>query len=318
MNTLPENLPVVHLGVDVAKHELVLDLRGVTRRFVNDDKGIASLLAAISSQTDFLPHLVCEATGGYERALTTASLLGGIPISVVQPQRVRHFAKALGRLGKSDPLDAALLSLYGTQVRPTPMMPKDSVRQQLDALLRARSELIDSMQRELNRSENEVSPIVSRIRKDLVKRFEKHLSTLESEIAELVASDSVLARADAMLREVKGVGPQTSRTLLAFLPELGRVDRRAIAALVGVAPYNRDSGKFKGKRFIQGGRAQVRGVLHMAAVVAARHNPVLKAFYQRLRDAGKPFKIAIVAVTRKLLLHLNTRMANFLQNPIVD
>lgn len=133
-----------------------------------------------------------------------------------------------------------------------------------------------------------------------------------------MTGDPVLAGADAMLREVKGVGPQTSRTLLAFLPELGRVGRRAIAALVGVAPYDRDSGKTKGRRFIQGGRAHVRSVLHMAAVVAARHNPVLKAFYQRLREAGKPFKVAIVAVTRKLLLHLNPRMAVFLGNPLAD
>jgi transposase len=318
MNTLPENSRVVHLGVDVAKHELVLDLQGSIRRFANTPKGIAELINAISSRTDFPPHLVCEATGGYERALTAAALQRGVPISVVQPQRVRHFAKAIGLHGKSDPLDAGLLSRYGSQVLPLPLMPKDSARQRLDALLRARTELLDSMHRELNRSENDVSPVVIRIRKDLVKRFEKHLATLDDEIAKLVAGDSALARADAMLREVKGVGPQTSRTMLAFLPELGRIGRRAIAALVGLAPYDRDSGKTKGRRFIQGGRAHVRQVLHMAAVVAARHNPVLKAFYQRLREAGKPFKVAIVAVTRKLLLHLNTRMAIFLGNPLVD
>jgi transposase len=316
MNILPDTKPSVHLGVDVAKAELVLDCLGVIRTFSNDAKGIASLLKAISKATP-TPHLVCEATGGYERALVGAAVVKAIRISVVQPQRVRAFAKSLGRLAKSDPLDAAMLSRYGTHACPKPLEPKDSNRQKLDDLMRARAELIDSQQRELNRAEHHIgSTLLVGIHKDLAARYRKHIESIDATAALLIAADENLSKAAEVLREVVGVGPQTSRALLAFLPELGRIGRRSIAALVGVAPYDHDSGKMKGRRYIQGGRAQVRRVLHMAAVVAARRNPVLKAFYEHLREAGKPFKVAIVAVARKLIIHLNTRMAIFLKNPV--
>jgi transposase len=317
MNILPSSDPSVHLGVDVAKAELVLDLHGSIRRFENHPKGINALLKAISKSGQ-RPHLVCEATGGYEQPLVCAALAAGVLISVVSPKRVRDFAKALGLLAKSDPLDAALLSRYGRQAQPMPVAPKDAIRQQLDAIMRTRAELMDSMQRELNRSEHDLLPSIKKIRQDLIKRYEKHLATLEAAAAQLIASSQSLSRIDAKLREVKGVGEQTSRALLAFLPELGHIGRRSIAALAGLAPYARDSGKAHGKRFIQGGRGQVRRMLHMAAVAAAKHNPILKAFYQRLRNAGKPFKVAIVAVTRKLLIHLNCLMAQILKNPIAE
>lgn len=315
MNILPEPPPLVHLGVDVAKAELVADLQGKILRFGNDTRGIAALLNA-ASRVSGRVHLVCEATAGYERPLAAAAMTAAIPVSIVQPLRVREFARSHGRLAKNDPLDAALLSRFGAAVKPRPLQPKDEVRRQLDDIMRARSELLDSMQRELNRAEHHTCKTVIRICKDLASRYRKHIDTLEARAAALVAGDRDLSACDSVLRGVSGVGPQTSRTLLAFMPELGHVGRRTIAALAGLAPYDRDSGKLKGRRFIQGGRGQVRKVLYMASLVAIRHNTTLKEVYKRLRDAGKPSKVAMTAVARHLLVHLNSIIARKLEIPI--
>lgn len=315
MNTLPQTSAPVHLGVDVAKTELVADCHGSIRRFENNPKGIAGLIKAVT-KNGLTIHLICEATAGYEQLLVAAATRQGVRISVILPQRIRNFAKSLGLLAKSDPIDAFLLSRYGCHAQPEPLQPKAPALQQLDAILRARAELMDSLQRELNRAEHHTSPVVIRIHKDLIARCRKHIKTLDEEASRLIAKDKHLSQAEAVLREVTGVGSQTSRALLAFMPELGRIGRRSAAALAGLAPYDRDSGKTRGKRYIQGGRCQIRRSLHMAAVVAARRNPVLKEFYQRLRAAGKPFKVAIVAVTRKLLVYLNARMAKFLKIPV--
>lgn len=305
----------VYFGVDVAKAELVADCQGTIRRFENNPKGVALLLKAVSKATP-VPHLVCEATAGYEQPLALAALSKGIRISIVPPQRVRSLAKSSGKFAKSDPIDARLLSHYGTVNTPEPSKPKDPARQQLDHLMRARSELMESLQREMNRSEHHACPRVVKIFKSLAATYQKQIRALDTAIAKLVASDPGLSGADAVLRKVTGVGPQTSRSLLAFMPELGLVGRRSAAALAGLAPYDRDSGRVKGKRHIQGGRSQVRRSLHMAAVVASSHNPELKKFYDRLMQAGKPFKVAIVAVTRKLLVYLNSQMAKFLEIPV--
>ena len=315
MNTLPQANPVVHLGVDVAKSELVIDLDGLVRTFANHSKGIAALLKAAVRTAPSI-HLVCEATAGYERPLADAAVLAGIPVSIVQPQRVRSFARSLGRLAKSDPIDAAMLSRFGTQARPAGLQPKDAIRQQLDELVRARAELIDALHRQTSRAEHHTLPVLARIHRNLVDRHEKHIAAIDKEMARLIASSDELRHADQLLRAVAGVGDQTSRVLHAHLPELGRVGRREIAALAGLAPYDRDSGKTKGKRYIQGGRERVRKALYMAAFVGSRCNPVLNTFYRRLKDAGKPFKVAIIAVARKLLIHLNSIMEKFYQNPV--
>ena len=315
MNTLPQTEPVVHLGVDVAKSELVIDLMGPVRTFPNHPKGIAALLQAAAKTAPAI-HLVCEATAGYERPLADAAVLAGIPVSIVPPQRVRSFARSLGRLAKSDPIDAAMLSRFGAHAGPAALQPKDAVRQQLDELVRARAELIDALHRQASRAEHHTLPVLARIHRNLVDRHEKHIAAIDKEMARLIASSEELRRADQLLREVAGVGDQTSRVLHAHLPELGYVGRREIAALAGLAPYDRDSGKTKGKRYIQGGRQRVRKAIYMAAFVASRCNPVLKEFYQRLREAGKPFKVAIIAVARKLLIHLNSIMEKFHQNPV--
>ena len=315
MKTVPHSQCVVHHGVDVAKTALVIDCSGSIKRLGNHAKGIAGLLAA-AGKSEGVPHLVCEATGGYEQAMAKAALRAGVRISVVPPQRVRNFAKSLGRIAKSDPIDAKVITRFGQVTDPQPLQAKDSGRQKLDELLRARVELLDSQQRERNRLEHHSDPAIQRMFKALIARMEKQIAMIDERCAALIEADSTLSRADALLREVACVGPQVSRTLLAFLPELGHVGRRAIAALTGLAPYDRDSGKMQGKRFIQGGRAQVRRVLYMAAVVAIRHNPILSDFYKRLRAEGKPGKVAVVAVARKLIMHLNTKMAGLLKNPV--
>lgn len=313
---LPEQPLIVHLGVDVAKAELVADFQGKIRRFKNDATGISALLKA--SARIPAAHLVCEATAGYERQLAAAAMDKSIPVSIVQPLRVREFARAHGHLAKSDPLDAALLTRFGNSVQPKALQPKDELRQELDDIMRTRAELIDSMQRELNRAEHHVCKMVIRIHKNLAATYAKHIAALDAKAAAVIAADEALKQADALLRTVSGVGPQTSRSLLAFLPELGHAGRRAIASLAGVAPFDRDSGKFKGKRFIRGGRGQVRKALYMASLSAVRHNAILKAIYKRLRASGKRAKVAIVAVMRHLLIHLNSIMAKFLGNPLAD
>ena len=315
MNTIPAILPPVHIGVDVAKAELVADLAGSIKRFANHSKGITALLRAAMKCA---PHvrLVCEATAGYEQLLATASFKAGVPICIVPPQRPRHFAKALGLHAKNDPVDAALLSRFGNQTGPEPARPKDSSRRELESLMRARGELLDALARENNRHEHHGHPLVLKLAKARIAGINKDIALIDKAAAAVIAADPLLAKADALLRQVTGVSYQSSRALLAFMPELGTLNRREIAALAGLAPFDRDSGNKQGKRFIQGGRKRVRSTLHMAAVSAARFNKILAPVFQRLIDAGKPFKVAITAITRKLLVHLNSLMADFLKNQV--
>jgi len=315
MNTIPAILPVVHIGVDVAKTELVADLAGSICRFANHPKGIAALLrAATRCATNVC--LVCEATAGYEQLMATACFKAGVPICIVPPQRPRHFARALGLHAKSDPVDAALLSRFGSQTGPVPVRPKDRSRQELESLMRARGELIDSLARENSRHEHHAHPLALKLAKARIVALKKDIAFIDKAAAAVIAADPLLAQADALLRQVTGVSHQSSRALLAFMPELGTLNRREIAALAGLAPYDRDSGNKQGKRFIQGGRKRVRSTLHMAGTSAARFNKVLAPAYRKLREAGKPFKVAITAITRKLLVHLNSIMAEFLKNQV--
>jgi transposase len=315
MNTIPAIPSPVHIGVDVAKAELVADLAGTIKRFANHPKGITALLRAA---TRCAPHvrLVCEATAGYEQALATASFKAGVPICIVPPQRPRHFAKALGLHAKSDPVDAALLSRFGNQTGPVPARPKDSSRRELESLMRARGELIDALGRENSRREHHEHPLALKLAKDRIVRLEKDIALIDKAAAAVIAADPLLGNADVLLRQVTGVSHQSSRALLAFMPELGTLNRREIAALAGLAPFDRDSGNKQGKRYIQGGRARVRSTLHMAGLSAAQFNKVLAPVYRNLIKAGKPFKVAITAITRKLLVHLNSIMADFLKNQV--
>jgi len=310
--SIPASPPPLYLGVDIAKAELVLDLQGTILRFENTPQGIIRLCAQISKLS--APHLILEATAGYERALLLYALERGIAISLIQPARVRHYARALNLLAKSDPIDARLLSRFGRDINPAPAQPREPVRDTLCELLTRRNQLLDLLTCENNRAAHHTAKLALRQHRTLVSLIEKQITALEKETAALIDTDPALHTADTLLRTVVGVGPQTSRTLLAALPELGRSSRNQVSAIAGLAPYDADSGQKQGKRFIRGGRSHVRKILYLAALSAARCNPILKPFYQRLRAAGKPAKLALVATARKLLTHLNTLLSNHYKN----
>lgn len=250
--------------------------------------------------------IVCEATGGYESALVVALAAAQLPIVVVNPRQVRDFAKATGKLAKPDAIDAEILALFAERVRPEPRELKGEDLEEFEALLTRRRQVIEIITAERNRFGIARAVAVK-------KRIQKHLTWLERDLDTLdqnldqAIQDTPLWRAkEDLLRSVPGVGPVLSRTLIAELPELGRRSHREIAALVGVAPLNRDSGTMRGKRMVWGGRAPVRATLFMGALVAKQHNPVIRAFDERLLENGKPKKVALVACMRKLLIILNS------------
>jgi len=250
--------------------------------------------------------IVVEATGGYQAPLVASCAAAGLPIAVVNPRQVRAFAQAIGRTAKTDTIDAALLALFGARVGPTPRPIADAATQALGALVARRRQLLEMLGAERQRLEQ--APPTGPIARDLrthIRWLERRVRDVDDEIGTAIQQSPVWRVHEDLLRSVPGIGPTVARTLLADLPELGRLDRRAIAALVGVAPFNCDSGQQRGQRHIWGGRAPVRAALYMAALVATRHNAPLRAFYQRLRIAGKPAKVALVAVMRKLLTIVN-------------
>jgi transposase len=293
------------VGIDVSQERLDVCLLpgGERAEFSRDRRGIARLVAWLASRERLL--VVVEASGGLERMPTVALAQATLAVAVVNPRQIRDFARAAGLLAKTDRLDAYALALYGERLRPVPRPPRSSADHALAALVLRRRQLAQLVEAEHNRARRTDEPLVH-------TSIETHLSWLEPTIGELEraieqrleASPTWRERA-ALLASVPGVGKVTVATLLGLMPELGRLDRRAIAALVGVAPFARDSGLMKGRRTIWGGRAQVRAVLYMAALVAVRHNPRLRAFYLRLVAAGKPKKLALTAATRKLVVILN-------------
>lgn len=297
------------VGIDVAKAELVVSVRPSAERFTvtNDERGVRTMVERLRP---IAPHLVVlEATGGYELLAVAALAAATLPVVVVNPRQVRDFAKATGQLAKTDHIDADMLARFADVVRPEVRPIADADAHELDALLTRRRQLLEMLQAERNRVGQVFGtgkPLVRRSLKTHIAFLERALRATDTELGEMVKQSPVWRERDDLLRSVPGVGPVLSRTLLADLPELGRLSRRAIAKLVGVAPLSRDSGTMRGRRFVQGGRATVRGVLYMAALVASKRNPIIRAFYQRLLAAGKPKKLALVACMRKLLTMLNT------------
>lgn len=296
-----KNLPTKYLGIDVAKSWLDLDLPGPHERVANDAAGIAAALQALPAGV----HLVCESTGGYESALVTAAQAAGVPISVVPPQRVRHHARSTGRLAKTDRADARLLSEYGRAHRPAALRPTDPDRQRLKELVRTRAQLIELQKIEAGwREHPPAQPLLRQLAEQREALLRQQIGEVEQEIRRVVRAVANRTELERM-QQVAGVGEVTAWTIWAEVPEIGTLEPGQPAALVGLAPYAQDSGQHRGKRYIQQGRAQVRRVLYMAAVTAARFNPVLRAFYQRLRARGKPAKVALVAVARRLIELLN-------------
>ena len=301
----------VVVGVDLAKATLDVQVRPTDAqwRAANDDDGIRDLVAQLRA---FVPaQIVIEATGGYELAVVGALAAAGLPVVVVNPRAVRDFARATGQLAKTDQLDAGILARFAEQVRPAIRPLADAEHQELEALLTRRRQLIEMLTAEKNRLQQVFVVRGARVKKSLTAHLAsltRALGRADTALAELVPQSPIGRARDEMLQSTPGVGPVLSFTLLAALPELGTLDRKAIAALVGVAPLNRDSGIFRGKRMIHGGRAPVRTALYMGALVATRHNPVIRAFYQRLLAAGKPKKVALTACMRKLLIILNAML----------
>ncbi len=294
----------VVVGVDVAKDRLDVAVRpsGEVWSEANDETGITTLVGRLRPLRPAL--IVCEATGGFERAAIAALAAAGFPVVVANPRQVRDFARATGQLAKTDQLDAAILALFAERVRPTPRPLPDAAAQLLDAVLTRRRQLLEMLVAEKNRLGFAPKPLHRGIQAH-IRWLERQLDDVAKELAGLIEASPVWRAKDDLLQSVPGVGPIVSSTLLGELPELGTLSHKQIAALVGVAPLARDSGTLRGKRQVWGGRASVRTALFMAAMCGRRWNPTLKVFYERLKAAGKPTKVALIACARKLLTILN-------------
>lgn len=293
----------MYVGIDVSAAQLdVAVYEGAITSHRNDASAIAGLVAELRGAGPTL--VVLEATGVYHRAVTSALVAASIPVAVVNPRQVREFARSTGQLAKTDRLDAAILARFAAVVHPTPRPVPDAATQELVALLERRRQLVEMLTAEKNRlavARPSVRPSVQQ----MIRVLEQAIGSAEDDVDRWIRESPVWRAQEDLLRSVPGVGPQTARLLLAELPELGRLTRREIAALVGVAPLACDSGTMRGRRRCWGGRAHIRAVLYMAVVTGVRHNPVIRACYRRLRTAGKPAKVALTACMRRLLVILN-------------
>ena len=299
---------VTYVGIDVAKAQLDVAVRPTDDRWEvpHDQAGVRQLVSQLKALQPVM--VLLEASGGLEVTLVAALAAEAVPVVVVNPRQVRDFARATGKLAKTDALDAAVLAHFAEAVRPPVRPLRDAETQVLNSMAARRHQVMTMLVSEKNRLSAATTVAVR-------PRIEAHIAWLERELDELdeglrqtLRQSPVWREKDDLLRTVPGVGEQLSITLLAYLPELGTLDRRQIAALVGVAPFNRDSGTLRGKRTVWGGRARVRAALYMGALVASRFNPVIQDFYQRLLAAGKPKKLALTACMRKLLVILNSML----------
>ena len=298
------------LGVDVSKLKLdFADSKNHLRGQVENSRdGVAKLIQRLPEPQSVL--IVLEATGGYEKTLVNQLLDAGHLVALVNPRKVRAFAIGIGILAKTDAIDALVIANFGEKVRPRTLAQKHEKQDDLDQLVTRRRQLVELRKAENCRLQNVVHKAVRKSLLQTIKLFDKQILALEKEMTTLIESDDEWNDKAQLLSSVPGVGDVTARTLIAEVPELGQLNRQEIAALIGVAPFNRDSGKFKGKRTIFGGRAGVRSALYMAAVTAASHNPVIKAFYDRLKSQGKACNTIRIACARKLLVILNTMVKN--------
>jgi transposase len=294
----------VYVGIDVSKAQLDIAVRptGTVTQVANTGAGIATVVHELQAEEATL--VVLEATGGYETAVVAALATAGVPVVAANPRQLRYFGRATGQLAKTDRIDAQLLALFAERVRPTPRPLPDEETQAVQALLARRRQLLDMLTAERNRLEHAAGSIRRSLTQH-IRWLEKQLGRVDDDLEQTIQRSPLWQAKDNLLRSAPGVGPAMSRTLLGNLPELGTLTRKQIAALVGVAPLARDSGTYRGTRTTWGGRAQVRAVLYMSALAATRFNPVIRAFYQRLRAKGKPHKVALVACMRKLLIILN-------------
>ena len=297
----------IFVGIDISKAwlDIAVHEQAETFRTSNDDAGIASLVKRLKKLKASL--IVLEPTGGFEMLVVAELTRAGLPAAVVNAKRVRDFARATGQLAKTDRLDAKVLAHFAAAVRPAVRSLRTEQEEQLTALLTRRRQVIDMLTVEKNR----LVTVRAKMRTDIqshIQWLSNSLKELDKEIEDFVEGMPAWKEKDALLQSVPGVGPVTSATMLGMLPELGLLNRQEIAALVGVAPVNKDSGKKHGRRRVYGGRADVRSVLYMAALAAKKFNPVIRIFYERLISLGKEKKVALTACMRKLLVILNAMM----------
>ena len=297
-----------YAGLDVAKATLALHLAGRHHELPNTPTGHRRLVRLLQKHPAV--QLVCEASGGYEQAPARALWAAGIPVSIVEAGRVRHYARACGRHAKSDPIDAEVIAEFGAAVRPRPTPPPSPLADRLAALVQRRRQLQQTLVAETNRAAHYTDPLLRRQTAQLVRLLRAQVQTCATQTARLIAQDAELAAKVQRLSAVPGVGPVVAATLVAELPELGRLRDEAAAAMVGVAPYDRDSGLLQGSRRIAGGRRTVRCALFMATLSAVRHDRILKAHHQQLLARGKPPLVALTACLRKLLVLLNRLLKN--------
>jgi transposase len=300
---------LVFVGIDVSKAQLDIAVRPQQRTWsvTYDEQGVTELVETLRQLGPQL--IVLEPTGGYEGRVVAALALAGLPVVVVNARYIRHFAQAAGILAKTDRLDASVLAHYAAALRPMVRPLPDAQTREMAALLTRRRQLIDMRTAETNRQEC----TTARVRCEIdthIAWLDKRLVALDKELTAAIKTSPLWREREDLLQSMPGVGPGLARTLILHLPELGQLDRWQVAALIGVAPLNRDSGTLRGRRGTWGGRASVRNVLFMAALSAIHYNPVIKSFYERLRKAGKRHKVAMVACMRRMLTILNTMVRN--------
>jgi len=300
----------VFVGLDVSKQHLDVAMRPQGRHFVtpNNDRGIKQLVKRLGALKPQL--IVLEASGGYEFLVTAALAEAQLPVALVNPQAVRKFAGAAGKLAKTDKIDAQVLAHFAEALRPEPRPWPDQAHQALKATLQRRQQVVKMIGQEENRLEKTFIPAVRRDIQVHLTWLRRRLEQLNRDLDDQIRQSPLWRDRDRLLQSVPGIGSVVSRAVIAQMPEMGTLPGKKAVALAGVAPYNRDSGRFRGKRMIRGGRSYLRRMLYMAAVVASRFNPVIRAFYQRLLAAGKPKKLALTACMRKLVLILNAMVKN--------
>jgi transposase len=302
------NLPILYAGLDIAKLSLELHLAGKSHSLTNDQKGHSRLIKLLKTYAH--AQIVCEATGGYEQALVRSLHAVNIPVSIVEAGRIRYFARAQGQRAKTDPIDAAVITAYGVAFKPAPTAVPSPQQQQLAELTQRRRQLLQLLVSERNHAEHYTDAFRLRQSRQLAKALERQIKQCDETIADLIAQDVQLNQKASRLKAIPGVGPVVAATMLAEMPELGKLTAPAVAALAGVAPYNRDSGGQNGVRRINGGRSSVRCALYMATLSAVRHDRILKEFYTHLLAAGKKPLVAMTACMRKLIILMNRLLKN--------
>jgi transposase len=298
------NMSIIYAGLDVAKLSLQLHCQNQSHALPNTAAGHRRLLALLRAAGPQV-QVICEASGGYEQGIVRALQDAQVPVCVVDPARVRHFVRATGQRAKTDRIDAAMLARYGEQMQPRPTAPLSAAQGQMRELVRRRAQLLEVLQLSRQHAQHLTLLALRRQSAALVRQVRRQIAAVEKEIQKVVADQASLSQRSRQLQSVSGVGPATAAVLLAEMPELGTLNRGQAAALAGVAPFARESGKWRGRRWVGGGRAAVRKALYMAALVGSRANAVLRERYERLRARGKPAKVALVALMRHLIIHLN-------------